>query len=59
MDPWLWLEDDQGLVSRTPGRELGERLRELEKRPRLVVLASCESATKGTGDLLAVGTETC
>ena len=42
--PWLWLEDDAGDVQRVSGSELVTRLRELERRPRLVVLASCQSA---------------
>jgi hypothetical protein len=47
-EPALWLEDAAGAVARTPGAELVTRLRELQERPRLVVLASCQSA--GTGD---------
>jgi hypothetical protein len=50
---WLWLEDDQGKVARTSGEELALRLKELENRPRLVVLASCQSAGAGAGDALA------
>ncbi len=51
-EPWLWLEDQEGKVSRTPGVELVTRLKELQKRPRLVVLASCQSAGKNAGDAL-------
>jgi hypothetical protein len=51
-EPWLWLEDQEGKVSRTPGAELVTRLKELQKRPRLVVLASCQSAGKNAGDAL-------
>ena len=43
-EPWLWLEDDQGYAARTSGAELVTRLNELGTRPRLLVLASCESA---------------
>ena len=43
-EPWLWLEDDQGKVARASGAELVTRLNELATRPRLLVLASCESA---------------
>ena len=50
--PWLWLEDAAGAVARTPGAELAQRLRELAQRPRLVVLASCQSAGAGSGDAL-------
>jgi hypothetical protein len=42
--PWLWLEDEAGAVDRISGIELVTRLRELEQRPRLVVLVSCQSA---------------
>jgi hypothetical protein len=52
-EPWLWLEDDHGKVARLSGGELVTRMKELEMRPRLVVLASCESAGDGSGDALA------
>ncbi len=45
-EAWLWLEDDEGCVARAAGSDLVTRLKELEKRPRLVVLASCQSAGK-------------
>lgn len=47
-EAWLWLEDEQGNVARVSGSDLLARLNELQQRPRLVVLASCQSA--GTGD---------
>ncbi len=47
-EPWLWLEDESGAVARVAGADLANRIGELEKRPRLVVLASCQSA--GTGE---------
>lgn len=47
-DPMLWLEDAQGNADVTPGREFVRRIRDLRQRPRLVVLASCQSA--GSGD---------
>ena len=43
----LWLEDETGHTQRLPGQELADRLRELSRRPRLVVLASCQSAGDG------------
>lgn len=52
-EPWLWLEDDQGAVERVSGVELVRRLNELTERPRLIVLASCESAGDGSGEALA------
>ena len=45
----LWLENEDGTTHRVPGRELADRVRELAHRPRLVVLASCQSA--GDGDV--------
>lgn len=47
-EPWLFLEQEDGSAERVPGRELATRIREAEQRPRLVVLASCQSA--GAGD---------
>jgi len=46
--PHLWLEGEAGDVKVVVGSELATRLRELEQRPRLVVLASCQSAGSGT-----------
>lgn len=51
-EPWLWLEDQDGKVSRTSGNIFVTRLKELQKRPRLIVLASCQSATGSAGDAL-------
>lgn len=49
--PYLWLEEDDGKVKRATGQDLVELIANLppEKRPRLIVLAACQSA--GTGDL--------
>lgn len=47
-EPLLWLEDEAGQAAVISGRELVVRLQELQQRPRLVVLASCQSA--GSGD---------
>jgi hypothetical protein len=54
-EPWLWLEDEQGKVVRTAGSELVQGMKDLspQQRPRLVVLASCESAKAGAEDALA------
>jgi hypothetical protein len=46
-EPWLWLEDETGHTHRVAGSELVTRLRELQQCPRLVVLASCQSAGSG------------
>ncbi len=51
-EPWLWLEDENGAVARVSGYDLATHIRELENQPRLVVLASCQSAGAGTGPAL-------
>jgi hypothetical protein len=43
-ETWLFLEDEEGKVARASGRELAIRFKELDVLPRLVVLASCQSA---------------
>jgi len=43
-EPYLWLEDNERKVDRRPGIEIITRLHELRQLPRLIVLASCESA---------------
>lgn len=48
--PVLVLEDENGLSERVPGAELVTRFKELETRPRLLVLVSCQS-----GGLSALG----
>jgi len=52
-ESWLWLEDEAGKVARTSGTELVTRIKELDKRPRLIVLASCQSAGDSAGNALA------
>lgn len=47
-EPRLCLEDEAGQADMVLGTDLVTRLSELKQRPRLVVLASCQSA--GTGD---------
>jgi hypothetical protein len=42
--PLLYLQDDEGKARVAGGDELARRIGELVERPRLVVLASCESA---------------
>jgi len=49
-EPHLWLEDEAGDVKVIAGSELVTRLSELEQRPRLVVLASCQSAGSGADE---------
>jgi hypothetical protein len=43
-ESWMWLEDDQGKSARISGVDLVTRIKELHQRPRMVVLASCQSA---------------
>jgi hypothetical protein len=51
--PFLWFQDDSGKVAITSGDDLVTVLRGLSSRPRLVVLASCQSAGNPTmGDAL-------
>lgn len=56
--PALILQDDAGAAKAVLGEELAARIGELQKGPRLVVLASCQSAGDGrrldAGSLLAL-----
>jgi CHAT domain/SIR2-like domain len=47
-EPYLYLEDQDGNTVPIPGMELVVRLQDMQRRPQLVVLASCQSA--GTGN---------
>jgi hypothetical protein len=47
-EPRLWLESDDGTSDRVSGADFIARLSDLRVRPRLIVLASCQSA--GTAD---------
>ena len=51
--PWLWMEHETGQDARTSGIDLVTKLKELTTRPRLFVLASCESAGASEGDALS------
>jgi len=54
--PWLFLENDEGKVARASGTDLASCLQELGQRPRLIVLASCQSAAdRGAGVQAALG----
>jgi CHAT domain/SIR2-like domain len=46
-EPYLILENEDGTSARVRGGALVERIRDLTKVPRLVVLASCQSAGLG------------
>jgi hypothetical protein len=51
-EPWLLLEDDNGAVARISGYDLAARIRKLDNQPRLIVLASCQSAGASAGAAL-------
>ncbi len=48
-EPQILLEDETGKAHQVPGIELVDALRDLPRPPRLVVLASCQSAGDGAG----------
>jgi hypothetical protein len=52
-EPWLWLEDEAGKAVKVSGKDLVTQVKGLSQRPLLIVLASCESAGKGTGYALS------
>lgn len=45
--PHLWMENDAGQTDVVDGEDLVARLRDMRQLPRLVVLASCQSAGQG------------
>jgi hypothetical protein len=49
-EPLLFLEKDDGVTDRIPGGRLVASIREMMDRPRLVLLASCQSAGNGATD---------
>jgi hypothetical protein len=51
-EPRIWLEKDDGKAAIIAADEFVTRIKELEHQPRLIVLASCQSAGKGAGDAL-------
>lgn len=55
--PFLWLEDDEGLAARVNAKLLVEQLQALARRPLLVILGSCQSAGNSAveGTLNALG----
>lgn len=50
---WLYLEDESGQTAPLPGLELAARVAALAEKPRLIILAACESAGDGAGPALA------
>lgn len=43
-EPWILLEDEEGNSARVAGAELVQAIRQMRQPPRLMVLASCQSA---------------
>jgi len=50
---YLWLETDEQQVARVSGSEFALRMHDLQQRPNLVVLASCQSAGSQQGRALS------
>lgn len=51
-EPFLWLQTEDGKADKLSASQLALRMRELANQPRLIVLASCQSAGKGNGETL-------
>lgn len=51
-EAWLLLEAEDGRVARVSGQDLVNFIHDMENKPRLIVLASCQSAGKGAGRAL-------
>jgi hypothetical protein len=47
-ESWLWLEDEHGAIARVSGADLVSQIKDLQQRPQLVALISCQSAGSGT-----------
>lgn len=55
-EPRVWLQADDGKAAITSAEDIVARIKELSVQPRLIVLASCQSAGKGSGPVLqAIG----
>jgi hypothetical protein len=52
-ETYLWLEDEQGRAAQVAGSAFAANLAGLEQPPRLVVLATCESAGDGAGQAMS------
>ena len=51
-EPRIWLQSDDGKAAITTAEDIVARIKELQVQPRLIVLASCQSAGKGSGPVL-------
>lgn len=47
--PWLLLEREDGKVETVSGQDLIDFIQDMKSKPRLIVLASCQSAGDGAG----------
>ncbi len=54
-EPWLILEGEDGNAQPVAGQDFAARIGDLKNRPRLVVLASCQSAGRGHVQVPAAG----
>lgn len=52
-EPYLWLEREDGNSEPTRAHDLVACIRDLSHRPLLAILASCQSAGQGYGDILS------
>jgi len=50
--PWLLLEGADGKVETVSGQDLIDFIQDMKSKPRLIVLASCQSAGDGAGQAL-------
>ncbi|MGB7875219.1 MAG: CHAT domain-containing protein [Anaerolineales bacterium] len=50
--PWLLLEEEDGRVATISGQDLVNFIQDMKSKPRLIVLASCQSAGDGAGRAL-------
>ena len=55
MEPFLYLQNEEGKTCMVMANEFAQRIGELAEVPRLIVLASCESAGKEGDDITATG----
>jgi hypothetical protein len=53
-ETWLLLQDDSGAAKPIKGSDFVARLTELQQRPRLIILASCQTAS-GSSSLASLG----
>lgn len=51
--PRLWVERDDRTAAVIDGAQLAQRIGELQRRPLLAVLVSCQSAGRGAADVAA------